>query len=93
MRDLVFDDYLYLNLDPATFNGVFVSKMDQGGLAMVGGLQFGDIIQRIGEAEISTVDDARAAMELVEETKPSELILLVWRNNQTMFVNIKTDWD
>ncbi len=93
VRDLVFDDYLYLNLDPATFNGVFVSRMDQGGLAIIGGLQFGDIIQRIGETEISSVDDARAAMEQVEETKPSELILLVWRNNQTMFVNIKTDWD
>jgi len=93
VRDLVFDDYLYLNLDPERFNGVFVSDLGQGGLADIGGLEFGDIIQRIGETEINSVEEARSAMEQVEESKPRELILFVWRNNQTMFVNIKTDWE
>jgi len=92
VRDLVVDDYIYLNLDPETFRGVVVSELGQGGLADIGGLQFGDIIQRIGNTEITSVDDARDAMEKVEAEKPREIILFVWRDNQTMFVNIKTDW-
>jgi serine protease Do len=93
VRDLVFDDYLYMNQDPETFHGVFVSELGQGGLADIGGLQFGDIIQRIGETDINSVDDAEAAMKTVEQSKPREVILFVWRNNQTMFVNLKTDWE
>lgn len=92
VRNLVFDDYFYLNQEPETFNGVFVSEMGRGGLAAVGGLRFGDIVQRIGDTEIDSVDDAQAALEAMEKSRPAEVIMFVWRANQTMFVNIKTDW-
>lgn len=93
VRNLVFDDYFYLNQDPEIFGGVFVSEMSQGGLASIGGLRFGDILQRIGDSEINSVDDAKVVLETLEETKPTEVIMFVWRANQTMFVNIKTDWE
>jgi len=93
VRDLVFDDYMMFNQDPDQLKGVFVSEMEQGGLADVGGLSFGDIIQRINNTDIETVDQAREALELIEEQRPREVIFFVWRNTKTLFVNIKTGWE
>ncbi len=91
-RDMVFSDYLFNDLDDENFKGVVVSELRQGGLAYVGGLFRGDIIQKIGSQKISTVDELQAVMEQAEEEKPSEIIFFIWRNNKTMFVNVKTDW-
>ncbi len=92
VRDLVFADYMITNQDPETFKGVVVSELKMGGLADVGGLQIGDIIQRIGSTDVSSIEEVRAAMEQIEQTKPNEVIFFVWRNNKTLFVNVKTDW-
>jgi serine protease Do len=92
-RDLVFDDYLYMNQDPELFKGTIVSKLKQGGLASVGGLRFGDVIQRVGDVPVLSVDELQAIMEQLEQDRPREVVFFIWRDNQTMFVNIKTDWD
>lgn len=92
VRDLVFQDYLNYNLDEQTFNGVYVSELKQGGLAELDGLQIGDVIQRIGNEPVAGVSDVEAIMTGLEETKPPEIIFFVWRNQKTLFVNIKTDW-
>lgn len=92
VRDLVFGDYLFFNLDPETFQGVFVSELKQGGLAALEGLEIGDIIQRIGDAPVASVEDVGPIMDELEERKPTEVIFFVWRNNKTLFVNVKTDW-
>ncbi|MEW6413273.1 MAG: PDZ domain-containing protein [Candidatus Zixiibacteriota bacterium] len=91
-RDLVFGDYLFYNLDSDTFKGVVVSELKQGGLADLEGLSVGDIIQRLGSAVVTNVDELKAAMEEIEKARPSEVIFFVWRDNKTLFVNIKTDW-
>jgi hypothetical protein len=31
-------------------------------------------------------------METIELDKPREVIFFVWRNQKTLFVNVKTDW-
>ncbi len=93
VRNLVFNDYFFLNQDQDSFKGVFVSEITEGGLASIGGLKYGDIIQRIAESDIETVDDIRTAFEAIEQNQPGEVIMFVWRDNQTMFLNIKTDWD
>lgn len=90
VRDLVFNDYAVFNVEPDRFNGVVVSELEPGGLANVGGLRIGDVIQRIGVAEVTSVDEARAAVESMMATEPSEIVFFVWRNNKTMFVNVKT---
>ena len=92
VRDLVFADFMFYDLDPETFEGVVVSELKQGGLAFIGGLQPGDIIQRIDNHPVASVDDVKAVMDTIELAKPGEVIFFVWRDQKTLFVNVKTDW-
>ena len=93
VRDLVFADYNRYNQDESSFHGVVVSELQRGGLAMVGRLHVGDVIQRIGNTPVTSVDEAEAAMIQVESERPSEVIFFIWRLNRTMFVNVKTEWE
>ena len=93
VRDLVFADYMAYNLDSADFKGVMVSQLVPGGPASIGGLSLGDIIQRIGSTEIKTVPEAKLALENVTANHPKEVIFFIWRQNQTMFVNVKPNWN
>ena len=93
VRDLVFADYLFYNLDSETFSGVVVSELKQGGLADLEGLMIGDVIQRIGNNVVTLVEEVEPIMEEIEERKPEEIIFFVWRNNKTLFVNVKTNWN
>jgi S1-C subfamily serine protease len=90
VRNLVFADYLFQNLDPDEFNGVIVSKLKPGGLAHIGGMRIGDIIQRIDDQPIESVEDAEAAMRVVGDVQPEEVVFFVWRDNRTLFLNVKT---
>ena len=92
VRNLVFSDYLMFNVDEETFQGVVVSELKPGGLADVGGLTIGDVIQRIDDTEVTSTVEAQRALEEIEQRRPRELIFFVWRNNKTLFVNVKTDW-
>jgi S1-C subfamily serine protease len=92
VRNMVFSDYVSNNLEVGTLTGVVVSELKQGGLSDVGGLEIGDVIQRIGSVSISTIDDVKAAMTTIVAAKPREVVFFVWRDNKTMFVNVKTDF-
>ena len=92
VRNLVFADYMFYQLDPDQFAGVAVSELKPGGLADIGGLELGDIIQRINNLEISSVDDVESLLEQLHDEQPQEVIFFVWRDNKTLFVNVKTDW-
>ena len=93
VRDLVFADYMIYNLDSENFKGVVVSGLTLGGPASIGGLLIGDIIQRIGAAEIESVDDAKQVLSDISTEQPREVIFFIWRRNQTMFVNVKPTWN
>lgn len=93
VRDMVFSDYMINNLDEETFRGAVVSRLKQGGLANVGGLYIGDIIEKIGNEDVASSDDVRVILEKIQESRPREVIFFVWRDNKTMFVNVKTNWD
>ena len=90
-RDLVFSDYLYNNLDPDTFKGVVVSELKSGGIAEVEGLRYGDIIQRISDQEVQSVEEVEAVLDELLDKKVAEIIFFVWRNQKTLFVNVKTN--
>ena len=92
VRSLVFSDYMLLNQNEETFKGVRLSEIKQGGLTDVGGLNIGDIIQRIDNEDVTTIEDVERIMATIERDKPREIIFFIWRNNKTMFVNVKTDW-
>ncbi len=93
VRNMVFSDYLRNKLDSATFEGVVVSEIKPGGLADIGGLQIGDIIQRVEGTDIHEVGDFKAALEKLEGSSPREVIFFVFRDNKTLFINVKTDWN
>jgi len=92
IRDMVFADYNMHNLDRDDFSGVVVKEVETGGWASVGGLAPGDIIQKIGEQPCANVEDAEKALKKVAKEKKEEVVFFVWRDNKTLFVNIKTDW-
>jgi serine protease Do len=92
VRNLVFADYARFNKNQDDFNGVVVSELQRGGLATLGGLEIGDVIQRIGNSPVSNVEDVGRILTQLRTEKPEEVIFFVWRNNKTMFVNVKTDW-
>jgi serine protease Do len=93
VRDMVFADYLRYNLESETFKGVVVSELKQGGFGEVEGLRVGDIIQRIDDNDITNVEEIESVMEELTNLKPKEIIFFVWRNQKTLFVNVKTDWE
>ncbi len=93
VRDLVFVDFNARDLEPDEISGVVVDKIEPGGWAAVDGLRPGDIILKINDREIGSVDDARAALAEVEQNKDRKAVFMVWRLNKTQFVNVKTHWE
>lgn len=92
LRDMVFADYSFYNLDQEKFKGVVVKEIENGGWASVGGIRPGDIIQSIDGNKVTNIEETKESLSSITETKPEEVIFFIWRNNKTLFVNIKTDW-
>lgn len=92
VRNMVFADYSFYNLDQEKFKGVVVKELERGGWASVGGLRPGDIIQSIDGNKVTNIEEAKELLSGIARTKPDEVIFFIWRNNKTLFVNIKTDW-
>ncbi len=90
-RDIVFSDYTMYNVEQGSLSGVVVTELKQGGLANIGGMQLGDVIQRVDGLDITAVDDLASAMGALEERDSEEIIFFIWRFNKTMFVNVKTN--
>lgn len=91
IREMVFADYNIFNLDP-DFEGVVVKEVEPGGWIAVGGILPGDIVQSIDGRKTASVDDAQNAFEKIREDKPEEVVFFIYRENKTLFINIKTDW-
>lgn len=93
IRDLVFSDYNNRNLDQGEINGVMVTKLEQGGWAAVGGIRHGDIIMKINDIEITSVEQGQEVFENLGEDKPPEIVFKTWRRHKTKFVYVKTHWE
>ncbi len=92
IRDMVFADYNLYNLERDDFRAVVIKEVEPGGWASVGGLLPGDFIQKIDGQKIESVEDGQKMLEKIAEEKPSEIVFFVWRDNKTLFINIKTEW-
>ncbi|MBU0984454.1 MAG: PDZ domain-containing protein, partial [candidate division Zixibacteria bacterium] len=66
VRDMVFADYMLFNVEQGSITGVIVTELQRGGLAFIGGLGLGDVIQRVDGFAIASVDDMAVAMEAIE---------------------------
>lgn len=93
LRDIVFADYNARNLDPDEISGVVVDKQEPGGWAAVDGIRAGDIIMKIDDREVASVEDCKQILTGIKEKKKREAVFMVWRFNKTQFVNVKTHWD
>jgi serine protease Do len=91
VRELTYMDRVG-RLLPQDFRGAVVAQVTNGGWANVSGLESGDIILRIQEHEIGTIDDVKTAMEKVEQARPAHVRIFVRRGISTAFVFIEPEW-
>ncbi len=92
VREITFQDALGLQigLDAA---GVLVTYVERGSWASLGGIRPNDVIQRIGDMKIRTIDDfKRALARIVQERKTAPIPVLVLRGHETAFARIQPDW-
>jgi len=92
VRNMVFADYNIYNLDKNEFKGVVVKEIERGGWFEVGGIIPGDIIQSIDGEKIESIEDTESILTAIAENKPEDVVFFVWRDNKTLFINIKTNW-
>lgn len=75
-----------------TVTGVIVERLEDAGWADLGGVREGDLIQRIGDREIAGLNEYRAAIQEVTESKPERVVFVVLRGVRTHFQYIEPDW-
>jgi len=92
VRELVFQDFRAFDLAP-DFRGVLVSKVEPGGWAGVGGLQGGDIIQRIDDRDIEGPANVRVVLEEASVQRKRKLVFFVRRSGRTQFITVQTNWN
>lgn len=81
VRELVFNDTYTLKL-PATQNGVMVALERPQGAAQSAGLHNGDVITRLNNEQVKSVDDFEKLYKQVRKDKPHEaLVVVVQRRN------------
>ena len=73
-------------------HGVIVLAVEPAGWAALGGLRPGDLIQRIDEREITSIQSYRAAMDAVAEHKPERVVFVVLRGVRTHFQYVEPEW-
>ena len=93
IRDMVFADYNARNLDPDEIKGIVIDKEEPGGWAAVDGLRPGDIIMKINDRTVESVEDGKAILAEIEKDKKREAVFMVWRFYKTQFINVKTHWE
>lgn len=91
VRDITFfdrEDYKWDN----TVTGVYVDQVESAGWAGLAGIAGGDLIQRIGDTEITDTKSYKAAMEQIEKTQPERIVFVVFRGSRTFFRFVEPDW-
>ncbi len=91
VRNLVFSDFVDFNVEQNSLNGVVVTAMQPGGLADISGLAPGDVIQRVNDKAVGSVEEFTRVMAELDSGQRGEVILLVWRFGQTIFVNVRAE--
>ena len=72
--------------------GVLVTQVESAGWADLGGLQAGDLIQKINEYDVRDLDGYRKAMEAVTKAQPKRVVMVVLRGVRTRFLYLEPDW-
>ncbi len=73
-------------------SGVIVEQAESAGWAGLGGIESGDLIQRINKYPVKGLKSYRKAMEAVTKEQPQRVVILVTRGVQTRFQYLEPDW-
>ena len=72
--------------------GVIVVGTESAGWASLGGVRGGDLIQRIGDYEITDLKTYRDAMAKIAKEQPARLVFVVLRGVSTHFQYVEPEW-
>lgn len=76
---------------PEDIKGVLIEQTTYDGLARSNGLQAGDIIQKIGRKDVSSVKDALKQIEKARKDGLETLAMLIYRDNNVRFIPFRFD--
>ncbi|HMN41998.1 MAG TPA: PDZ domain-containing protein [Phycisphaerales bacterium] len=91
VREITFFDREDRRWDDSV-TGVYVDSAEPAGWAGLAGIQSGDVIQKIGEDEITDPESFKRAMEKVKDTQPERVVFVVFRGVRTYFRFVEPDW-
>jgi serine protease Do len=75
-----------------SLEGVLVEGTDTGGWAESGGVQSSEVILRIGDTRIDSIEAYREMMAQIEQDRPARISMIVLHGSQTRYLVIETDW-
>jgi serine protease Do len=91
-RELTFDTREAQKLDPDT-TGVVVNDIDPAGPAGIAELSPGDIILKVDGEPVEGLEDFTEKVNAMEEAGQEETVFFVHRDGQTLFTNLKPEWE
>jgi serine protease Do len=91
VRELTFFDRDDARLEEST-TGVIVESVERAGWAGLAGINYGDLIQRINQHEITDIHAFRRAMTEIAKDQPERVTFGVLRGNRTYFVFAEPEW-
>lgn len=90
-RDLTFHDRRDPRLESGQ-SGALVTGVESGGWAALARLAVGDIVVAVDGRPVRSGDDLRAEMRRVAEARPRQVVFLVRRGVNTLFLKLEPDW-
>ncbi len=91
VREITLDVVFSQNLDPET-QGVVVHRIESGGWSALGGLRRGDLVTKVGNFDVQSLDDFQKALELAAQVKPPNVYLVIIRGGRNVFIRVQTAW-
>jgi serine protease Do len=72
--------------------GALVDNVEPAGWAGLAGIQRDDLIQKIGDDEITDTVTYKKAMDKIKATQPERVVFVVYRGVRTYFRFVEPDW-
>jgi serine protease Do len=91
-REVVTDDMLNLRVD--NLKGAFITFVNPSNWAGQGGLRPQDVVQKVNDTSVASLEEFQATFEAAVKTKPKEIFLQVLRGGKdTAIIRIEPRWE
>ena len=74
-------------------NGVWVSRVERAGWADLSGLNVGDLLLKVNDQDLQSIDQLDEYLGRFEEEKPDYISFFIKRHSETRFLFIKTNFN